>query len=175
MVAQKETALVSLDQENICPNANKITLLQNHGVNAADVKKLQMAGICTIEGMQMAPKKEICAIRGISEARYAAIVAAAAKVSDKASGCFKSASQLKQEYARRFRINTGSSEFDNILGGGFESSSLTELIGEYRTGKTQICHTICVTAQLGDNAGKVVYLDTEGTFRPDRLKGICTR
>lgn len=56
-----------------------------------------------------------------------------------------------------------------------ESSSLTELIGEYRTGKTQLCHTLAITAQLGENGGKVVYVDTEGTFRPDRLKSICER
>lgn len=66
---------------------------------------------------------------------------------------------------------------------------MTEIIGEYRTGKTQLCHTISVTgnfsltcallscsvAQLGDNAGKVVYIDTEGTFRPDRVSAIAER
>ena len=45
-------------------------------------------------------------------------------------------------------ITSGSKELDNLLGGGFESNSITELIGEFRTGKTQICHTLCVTCSI---------------------------
>ena len=51
--------------------------------------------------------------------------------------------------------------------------------GEFRTGKTQICHTLCVTAQLpmdqGGGEGKALYIDTEGTFRPERLVEIAAR
>jgi len=78
-----------------------------------------------------------------------------------------------------FRLSTGSQEFDKLLGGGVESMSITECFGEFRTGKTQISHTLCVTAQMpganGYSGGKVVYLDTENTFRPDRLRPIADR
>ena len=51
--------------------------------------------------------------------------------------------------------------------------------GEFRTGKTQLCHTLCVTSQLGydlcGGQGKVLYIDTEGNFRPERIKSIATR
>ena len=57
--------------------------------------------------------------------------------------------------------------------------SITEAFGEFRTGKTQICHTLCVTCQLpvamGGGAGKAAYIDTEGTFRPERIKAIAER
>ncbi len=57
--------------------------------------------------------------------------------------------------------------------------SITEAFGEFRTGKTQISHTLCITAQLppsmGGAGGKAAYIDTEGTFRPERLKTIATR
>lgn len=57
--------------------------------------------------------------------------------------------------------------------------SITEAFGEFRTGKTQLCHTLCVTAQLppamGGASGKAAYIDTEGTFRPDRIKAIAER
>jgi DNA repair protein RAD51 len=60
-----------------------------------------------------------------------------------------------------------------------ETGALTELFGEFRTGKTQICHTLCVTCQLpmdqGGGEGKAMYIDTEGTFRPERLVEIATR
>ena len=67
----------------------------------------------------------------------------------------------------------------SILGGGIESMSITEAFGEFRTGKTQLSHTLSVVAQLpGENGytgGKVVYVDTENTFRPDRLRPIAQR
>ena len=57
--------------------------------------------------------------------------------------------------------------------------SITEAFGEFRTGKTQLCHTIAVTAQLprekGGGNGNVIYIDTEGTFRPDKILAIAER
>ena len=76
-------------------------------------------------------------------------------------------------------ITTGSKELDTLLGGGFESNSITEIFGEFRTGKTQICHKLCVTCQLpkenGGGAGKAIYIDTEGTFIPEKLVPIAER
>lgn len=65
------------------------------------------------------------------------------------------------------------------LEGGIESQGITEAFGEFRTGKTQLSHTLCVTAQLpkssGGGEGKVLYIDTENTFRPERIKQIAQR
>ncbi|RHY34498.1 hypothetical protein DYB32_000900 [Aphanomyces invadans] len=59
------------------------------------------------------------------------------------------------------------------------TGSITELFGEFRTGKTQLCHQLCVTCQLpvdkGGGEGKALYIDTEGTFRPQRLVAIAER
>ena len=67
----------------------------------------------------------------------------------------------------------------NIIEGGVESQGITEAFGEFRTGKTQLSHTLCVTAQLsksqGGGEGKVLYIDTENTFRPERIKQIAAR
>jgi meiotic recombination protein DMC1 len=69
---------------------------------------------------------------------------------------------------RILRISTGSQNLDNLLQGGIESMAITEVFGEFRTGKTQISHTLCVTAQLskenGGGEGKVAYIDTENTL-----------
>lgn len=63
--------------------------------------------------------------------------------------------------------------------GGFETGSITEIFGEFRTGKTQLCHQLCVTCQLpvdrGGGEGKALFIDTEGTFRPQRLIAIAER
>lgn len=77
------------------------------------------------------------------------------------------------------RLTTGSEDLDRCLGGGIETGSLTELFGEFRTGKTQLCHTLCVTCQLptdqNGGEGRALYIDTEGTFRPERIAEIATR
>ena len=156
--------------------ATRIDVLQEHGINAADTKKLREAGICTVEALQQATKKEILEVKGITEARLGALVDAAAKVSVLHSGKFKTATQLKEEQATLFHVSTGSKEFDALLGGGMQSKFLTEVYGEYRTGKSQLCATLAVTAQLNaTNGGKVVFVDTEGNFSPDRLRPICER
>jgi len=123
----------------------------------------------------MSTKKDILAIRGITEARFTSLVQAASQISDRASGKFKSASEIRSEQASRHHVSTGSRELDAILGGGMESASLTEIYGEFRTGKSQLMMTLAVTGQLGANAGKVIFVDTEGGFRPERLLKICER
>ncbi len=74
------------------------------------------------------------------------------------------------------RISTGSKNFDFLLGGGIETKSITEVCGEYGTGKTQLCHTACVTVQQdysnGGLKGNALYVDTENTFRPERIETI---
>lgn len=81
------------------------------------------------------------------------------------SGTFMTGLQKRELDKRIKRITTGSVAFDSILGGGFASMEITELFGESRSGKTQICHTLCVTGQLGydigGGQGKVLYIDTE--------------
>ena len=74
------------------------------------------------------------------------------------------------------RISTGSHNFDKLLGGGIETNAITEVYGEFGTGKTQLCHTASVMVQLNRNEGGLgggaLYIDTENTFRPERIETI---
>jgi len=88
------------------------------------------------------------------------------------------------EYAKRREnivyIKTGSKNLDSLLGGkGVESKSITESFGAYGSGKTQLGLTLAVNAQLpldmGGANGKCVFIDTEGTFRPSRIKQIAEK
>jgi DNA repair protein RAD51 len=92
---------------------------------------------------------------------------------------FTSAVSYIQSRKEIIMLTTGAREFDKLLGGGFETGSITELFGEFRTGKTQLCHTLCVTCQLpisqGGAEGMALYIDTEGTFRPERLVAVAQR
>ncbi len=76
------------------------------------------------------------------------------------------------------KCTTGSRKLNEILGGGIETQALTELIGEFGSGKTQICLMLSVTSQLpheqGGFGGNVAFIDTEGTFMPERVYQIAT-
>jgi len=79
---------------------------------------------------------------------------------------FETAAEVYERKKTLKKCTTGSKKLDEILGGGIEKQAITELIGEYESGKTQICMTLSVTAQLsteqGGLAGKVAFIDTEG-------------
>jgi meiotic recombination protein DMC1 len=163
------------DEENFYQD---IEMLQNHGINVADIKKLKTAGICTVRGIQMVTKKKLCNIKGLSEAKVEKMKEAVLKICGTGAG-FRTA--LQQSITRKnvFRVSTGSIELNKLMGGGVESMAITEVFGEFRTGKTQLAHTLCVTTQLPGEGnftgGKVIYIDTENTFRPDRLRPIADR
>ncbi|KAL1932011.1 hypothetical protein VTP01DRAFT_9067 [Rhizomucor pusillus] len=150
--------------------------LQGQGIGVADINKLKAAGICTIRGVQMTTKKNMLRIKGFSETKVDKVKDAAAK----AQGCgFMTGAELSKHREKIVKISTGSKQFDALLGGGIQSMSITEVFGEYRTGKTQLAHTLCVQVQLpahmGGASSKAAYIDTEGTFRPDRIRAIAER
>jgi DNA repair protein RadA len=90
---------------------------------------------------------------------------------------FTTANEIYEKRKLEYRISTGSKNLDELLDGGIETRAITELYGEYGTGKTQICHTLCVTVQQSkaeDNISRALYIDTENTFRPERIASIAS-
>ncbi|KAK6038529.1 hypothetical protein COOONC_23966 [Cooperia oncophora] len=135
----------------------------------ADIKKLQTVGICTVKGVMMTTKKRLAEVKGLSEAKVDKIKEAACKI---LKNGFITALEVCARRKQCFKISTGSSEFDKLLGGGIESQSITEVFGEFRTGKTQLSHTLCATCQLPNGnyrGGKVIFIDTENTLYVPRL------
>jgi DNA repair protein RAD51 len=134
------------------------------------------AGFHTVEAIAYTPKKNILTVNGISEAKVNKILLEASKLVPMG---FTSASDFFRRRKEVIQISTGSKELDKLLGNGIETGSITEIFGEFRTGKTQICHTLAVICQLpisqGGGEGKCLYIDTENTFRPERLLAIAKR
>jgi len=153
-----------------------VATLEQHGIAAADVKKLMAAGFYTVESVVYAPKKKLMEIKGVSEQKADKIQLEAMKLVPTG---FTTATEMHLKRSQIIQITTGSKELDKLLNGGFETGSITELFGEFRTGKSQLCHTIAVTCQLpidnGGAEGKCLYIDTEGTFRPERLLAVAER
>ncbi|XP_028751381.1 meiotic recombination protein DMC1 homolog isoform X1 [Neltuma alba] len=161
------------DEEDLFEAVDKLVA---QGINAGDVKKLQDAGIYTCNGLMMHTKKNLTGIKGLSEAKVDKICEAAEKI---VNFGYITGSDVLLKRKSVVRITTGSQALDELLGGGIETLAITEAFGEFRSGKTQLAHTLCVSTQLptsmrGGN-GKVAYIDTEGTFRPDRIVPIAER
>jgi RecA/RadA recombinase len=116
-------------------------------------------------------------IKGFSDAKVEKLHHAASQCGKEFG--FQTGRQLLEKRERIMRITTGSDALDELLGGGVETGSITEAFGEFRTGKTQLAHTLAVTAQLDleqkGAGGKVIFIDTEGTFRPNRIQAIAER
>ncbi|KAL7006799.1 RecA recombinase Rhp51 [Cystobasidiomycetes sp. EMM_F5] len=150
--------------------------LQEYGLSAGDCQKLSEAGFHTIESLAFTPRKQLITVKGISEGKADKILAAASKLVPMG---FTTATEFHARRSDMITITTGSKNLDTVLGGGIETGSITELFGEFRTGKSQICHQLAVTCQLpidmGGGEGKCLYIDTEGTFRPVRLLAIAER
>lgn len=172
--AQQQHTAVATEQST--GGFRVIQVLENYGVAGSDIKKLMEAGFFTVESVAFAPKKNILAVKGISENKAEKIMGECAKLVPMG---FTSAVQYHQARKEIIMVTTGSKEVDKLLGGGVETGSITELFGEFRTGKTQLCHTLCVTCQLpisaGGAEGMALYIDTEGTFRPERLVAVAQR
>lgn len=121
----------------------------------------------------MTSKRSLYRVKGMSEAKVDKIKEAACKVLDAG---FITALEYSVKRQSVFKLSTGSTDLDRLLGGGIQSMSITEAFGEFRTGKTQLCLTLCISCQLTDQStGKAAYIDTEGTFRPERLREIAKR
>ncbi|KAL6522683.1 Meiotic recombination protein dmc1 [Orobanche hederae] len=161
------------DEDDLFEAIDKLTA---HGINAGDVKKLQDAGIYTCNGLMMHTKKNLTGIKGLSEAKVDKICEAVEKI---VNFGYMTGSDALLKRKSVVRITTGSQALDELLGGGIETLAITEAFGEFRSGKTQLAHTLCVSTQLPINMkggnGKVAYIDTEGTLYPSRIACTCSR
>jgi len=140
------------------------------GVGDTTVKKLKDAGIVSIRTLALYPITKLMDEAGIGEKTAQKIIKAAQDIEKMG---FKSADIIWEKRKQLNRLTTNSSTLDEILVGGIEPGSVTEFYGEYRTGKTQIAHQLCVNVQLpyeeGGLEGNALYIDTEATFRPERI------
>lgn len=133
-------------------------------------------GFHTYESIMYATRKELASIEGLSERKVDKIIQL---VSSYVNMGFTSASEIYVKRKDIIMIGTGSERVNELLKGGIETGSITEIFGESRSGKSQFCHNLAVTCQLpisrGGAEGRCIWIDTEGTFRPERIAQIAER
>ncbi len=143
-------------------------------IGATTAEKLREGGFNSIESIAVANPVEIKEIGGIGEAVAAKVINAARDSMDMR---FMTGMEVLEKRKGMKKIPTSSSTLDELLGGGIESQAITEFYGEFGSGKTQIGHQLAVNVQKPDEdsgLGKsVIYLDTENTFRPERIIQIA--
>ena len=145
-------------------------LLSLDGVGAVSVEKLSAAGITTLMGLAVNSPKEIATLTGMTEAKARAAIQQAR---DSLKLGFEVASSYEKKRNAIHKITTGCGVFDSMIGGGFESGCITEVYGGFGVGKTQLAHLLVVRALLEDKNNKAIMLDTENTFRADRIRDFA--
>jgi len=145
------------------------------GIGPAAVEKLEAAGIFDLMGIAVLGPKELSEMAGLGEAAARKTIQASRKMMDLG---FQDGLEFAEKRKEINYITTGSNELDDLLGGkGMETKAISEAFGAYGSGKTQLGLTLAVCVQLpvekGGTEGKAVYIDTEGTFRPERIKQIA--
>lgn len=146
------------------------------GIGDATAQKLKEAGINDLETLAVVPAREIVTLTGLTEDKALILSQGARELLDIT---FHTAQQYYNKRKEVGFITTGTKSLDTLLDGGIETQAATELCGEFGVGKTQLAHQLCVTVQLpkkeGGINGNALYIDTEGTFRPERLRAMAEK
>ncbi len=141
------------------------------GVGPATAEKLKDSGFSSIEALAVASPSELAACAEIGESSAAKIIRSARETAD--IGGFETGDQILERRKLVGRLSTGSENLNELLGGGMETQAIVEVYGEFGSGKTQVAHQIAVNVQLpvelGGLNGSVIMIDTENTFRPERI------
>jgi len=155
--------------------AKKVTDLEDlPGVGPTTAEKLRSAGYDCLEKIATSSPHELEEASGLGVETAKKTIAGAREALEMG---YESASQIMERRKVVGRITTGSQELDNLLGGGVETQAITECFGKYSSGKSQLGFQLCVNAQLpkdqGGMDGAVLFVDSEATFRPERVKQLA--
>jgi len=144
------------------------------GVGAKIAEKLREVGYTDPMTIAVTSPAELASIAEIGEGQAQKIINAVRKMMDIG---FETADKVLQRKIEAIKITTGSKSLDKLLGGGIESQAITEVYGQFASGKSQLGFTLCVTAQLPVDKGglgkNVLFIDTENTFSPNRIVQIA--
>jgi DNA repair protein RadA len=136
------------------------------GVESDLLKSLEGSGFDSVEKLALTSPEDLARRLSLKLSTARQLIQSAR---DAITLNFRTALEMLEERQNVKRIPTGSKALDQILGGGVEVGAVTEFFGEYGSGKSQIAHQLCVNVQLVRDGKKAVFVDTEGTFRPERI------
>lgn len=149
----------------------EIALEDLPGIGQTTADKLREAGFTDLMELAVASPGDVAEAAEIGTSIAQKIIGEARRRAD--VGQFESGTTLLERRKKLGRVTAGAKSIDELLGGGVETQAITEFSGEFGSGKTQLAHQIAVNVQLpvdqGGLGAEVVYIDTESTFRPERI------
>jgi len=141
------------------------------GVGPATAEKLKDAGFDSFKGLAVASPGDLSNTADVGESTAGDIIQAAREAAD--VGGFETGATVLERREQIGKLTWGVEEVDEMLGGGVETQSITEVYGEFGSGKSQITHQLSVNVQLpeehGGLHGSSIFIDSEDTFRPERI------
>lgn len=141
------------------------------GVGRATADTLLDAGFDSYQALAVMSPSELANTAGVGERTAAEIIQAAREAAD--IGAFETGTAVRRQREQIGKLSWLIDDIDELLGGGVETQSITEFYGKFASGKSQVTHHLCVTVQLPENYGgfhgRAIFLDTEDTFRPERI------
>ena len=140
------------------------------GIGTAAEVKLREAGYDSVLSIAVATVGEVVEAAGVTEALARRIIT---KARDSLDMGFVSGEEVMEKRKRVIKIETRSKELNSLLGGGFETGAIVECYGQFGSGKTQIANSLVVACQKADPNAFAVFIDTESTFRPERIKQLA--
>jgi len=168
--ATEKTTEKSKDEKN----EKEYTIEDLPGVGPKGAAALRKAGYNSLISIAAASAGDIVAACEIGDATADKIIAAAREKLDIG---YKSAVEILERRQEIGKITTGSKALDALLGGGIETQQITEAAGAFSSGKSQLGFQLAVNVQLpkekGGLNGACLFIDTEATFRPERIEQIA--
>jgi DNA repair protein RadA len=148
-----------------------IDLEELPGVGPATAEKLRDAGFDSFQSLAVASPGELSNTADVGDSTAADIIQGAREHAD--IGGFETGSQVLERRERIGKLTWNIDEVDDLLGGGVETQSITEVYGEFGAGKSQVTHQLVVNVQLpreqGGLGAAAMFIDSEDTFRPERI------
>ena len=152
------------------------TIEELPGVGPATADKLHEAGYNDLMAIAVASPQMLAEAAELGQSSAQKIILAARQEAD--IGGFETGDAILEKRKKIGRITTGSKALNELLGGGFETQAITELYGEFGSGKTQIAHQLAVNVTMpkdqGGLDGDTLWIDSENTFRPSRIGQMVT-
>lgn len=169
-ITEQEEEKVEIPIEESKPVKEEPDVTSLPGIGPATAEKLKEGGFDTLMAIAVATPGLIVDASGVSESVARKMINSAREIFDMG---FESGLDVLDKRSKVTKISTSCQSFDDLLGGGFETGAITEAFGEFGSGKTQVAHVLAVNTIKAYPGAVVVYIDTENTFRPERITQLA--
>jgi DNA repair protein RadA len=145
-------------------------LTQISGIGSQTSQKLKENGFLNIMSIAATTPGILKDLAGVSE------VAARKMINNAREICklgFELGINVEKKQEANPKISTHCESVDKLLGGGLELGTSMEAFSEFAGGKSSLAHLLSVSCLKQFPESYIVWIDSESTFRPSRIRDFC--